>query len=119
MEVVSASLWPYRIWPFLALNIVEALTRDFGLNRSRYDPSFYYNHEEGETLVLVVPVDDYLYVRTTEISSRFESFLQAQFCISSTESRTFDITGAHLSQDGSGSIMLKAKDRLIEFQPIQ
>lgn len=69
--------------------------------------------------MLVVEVDNYLYASATEISSRFESFLEAQLRFHSPESCKFDIRGAHLSEDRSGSIMLQAKDVLTGVQAIK
>lgn len=87
-----------RLW---YLTPYEAFTQDFELNRSRYDPSLYYNIQEDETRVHVLQVDDFLQAATTEILSRFKSLLQAEFGIGSTESCKFDIIGAHLSENKS------------------
>lgn len=61
---------------------------------------------------------DYLYARTTHLSTRFEYFLQTQFNIGTVEWESFNIIEANLTQDISESVTVEAKDRPIDVQPI-
>lgn len=69
----------------------EALTKQFGLSRSRLDPSLSFGNSGKESLILVVQQDEYLYAAKPRLSTPFESFLQTLFRIGTLKANDFDI----------------------------
>lgn len=63
-------------------------------------------------LTLVVQVEDYIYIGTSDLAFEFEKVFHSKFQIGSLESGSCYIMGAKLSQDFSGSITLNAKEKL-------
>lgn len=104
-----------RLW---FLTAYEALTCRFGLKKSKLDASLYFRAVDGEMLLLVVQVDDFLYAGTPALSSSFETFLKGQFSIGSLESDEFDIMGAHLKQSPSGTVTIDASNKLMAIEQI-
>lgn len=63
-------------------------------------------------LLLVVQTDDYLYARSMELATEFEISLQKRFMIGSTESTSFRIIEARVTQEECGRKTLSAKEKL-------
>lgn len=84
----------------------EALTKRFGFAQSTLDSSMYVREDKSERVILVVQVDDYLYAGSSVRASELVQFLQNQFHIGSTVSRSFNIIGARLVQDQSAKITI-------------
>lgn len=104
-----------RLW---YLTSYEVLTKQFGFQQSKLDPSMYLRNMKDSMLLLVVQVDDYLYAGPKELTSKFEEFLHKQFLIGSTECGTFSIMGIRFVQEETGKITLNAKEKLDQVQPI-
>lgn len=104
-----------RFW-YLASH--QALTVNFGLVQSRYEPSLYHKRSAKKTLVLVVQVDDYLDTGTPALSQRFEELLAGQFHAGTFESKCFHIMGEKFVQHPSGYVTIDAKRKLNDLQPL-
>lgn len=92
-DIDNAGIWnflvpPYgltdssRLW-YLTSN--EVLTRQYGLEKYKLDPSKYLRKRQSDNLLLVIRVVDYLYVGDSRLASKLEKHFCKHFQIGSME----------------------------------
>jgi len=106
-----------RLW-YLTSN--AALCNEYGLTRSAFEPTLYYDRNDGNSLSLlvVVQVDNYIYTGCEESMKKFEAFLRTAFEIGDIERNSFDIYGASLSRTSDGTAVVDQAHRLSELADI-
>eukprot|EP00171_Calliarthron_tuberculosum_P001417 IDg1417t1 len=94
-----------RLW---YLTSDAALTSEFGLTKSKYEPTLYYrkNAEGDLAFVLATQVDNYVYAGVEVEVSDFERFLQAEFDVGELMRRDFYVMGCEIQQSTNGDITL-------------
>jgi len=107
-----------RLW-YLTSN--AALCNEYGLKRSAYESTLYYerNKDGNLELLVVVQVDNYIYTGCNNNMNRFEKFLRAAFEVGEIERNSFDIYGAHLSRNSDGTAVVSQLQRLAELADIE
>ena len=103
-----------RLW-YLTSN--TALCKDYGLSKSKTEPTLYYlqNKDGRLQLLVLVQVDNYIITGENDAVSSFEKFLKNAFRIGTSEQLPFTVYGTEIEMNKCGSIILSQRSKLEEI----